>query len=49
MIKAIAVFPGQPNSIHLTEMPTPKVSDMADGRGVLVRVLRVGRVRTQVA
>jgi glucose 1-dehydrogenase len=42
MMKAIAVFPGQPGSVHLAEMPMPKVSDVADGRGVLVRVLRVG-------
>src|SRR5918912_3467183 len=42
VMKAIAVFPGQPNSVHLAEMPQPKVSDVPDGRGVLVRVLRVG-------
>src|SRR5918911_5634302 len=42
MMKAIAVFPGQPESVHLVEMPTPKVSDVPNGRGVLVRVLRVG-------
>src|SRR5215203_1991198 len=41
-MKAIAVKPGKPNSIHLTEMPAPTVSDIANGRGVLVRVLRVG-------
>src|ERR687886_582182 len=41
-MKAIAVFPGKPNSVHLAEMPQPKVSDVPDGRGVLVRVLRVG-------
>jgi threonine dehydrogenase-like Zn-dependent dehydrogenase len=41
-MKAIAVFPGKPESAHLAEMPRPKVSDVADGRGALVRVLRVG-------
>src|ERR1041384_8099494 len=41
-MKAIAVKPGIPNTVHLTELPAPKVSDVADGRGVLVRVLRVG-------
>lgn len=41
-MKAIAVFPGKANSVHLAEMPAPKVSDVGDGRGVLVRVLRVG-------
>src|SRR5205085_7262416 len=41
-MKAMAVTPGKPNSAHLVEMQTPQVSDVADGRGVLVRVLRVG-------
>jgi threonine dehydrogenase-like Zn-dependent dehydrogenase len=41
-MKAIAVFPGKAGSVHLEEMPAPKVSDVANGRGVLVRVLRVG-------
>jgi len=41
-MKAIAVRPGEPNSIHLREIPEPQVSDVADGRGVKVRVLRVG-------
>src|ERR671927_1055095 len=41
-MKAIAVFPGQAGSVHLEEMPQPKVSDIPNGRGVLVRVLRVG-------
>ncbi|HLF26514.1 MAG TPA: glucose 1-dehydrogenase [Anaerolineae bacterium] len=41
-MKAIAVFPRQPNSIHLTDLPMPRVADILDGRGVLVKVLRVG-------
>jgi threonine dehydrogenase-like Zn-dependent dehydrogenase len=41
-MKAIAVIPGKPDSIHLTEMETPNVEDVPGGRGVLVRVLRVG-------
>src|ERR1044072_8749903 len=41
-MKAIAVFPGKSNSVHLAEMPQPSVNDVPDGRGVLVRVLRVG-------
>lgn len=41
-MKAIAVFPGKPNSIHLTELTKPSVSDVPNGRGVLVKVLRVG-------
>jgi glucose 1-dehydrogenase len=41
-MKAVAVFPGKPNSVHLAELAKPSVSDIPDGRGVLVRVLRVG-------
>lgn len=41
-MKAIAVHPGQPNSIHLREIARPGVDDIPDGRGVLVKVLRVG-------
>lgn len=41
-MKAIAVIPGKPNSIHLAELPKPSVHDIPNGRGVLVQVLRVG-------
>ena len=41
-MKAIAVFPGKQNSVHLAELPKPSVDDIPDGRGVLVKVLRVG-------
>src|ERR1051325_9323441 len=41
-MKAIAVHPGKPNSIHLREIPEPQVTDVPDGRGVKVKVLRVG-------
>lgn len=41
-MKAIAVFPGKPNSVHLAELPMPNVREIPNGRGVLVRVLRVG-------
>jgi threonine dehydrogenase-like Zn-dependent dehydrogenase len=41
-MKAIAVFPGKPDSIHLAELPRPSVSDIPTGRGVFVQVLRVG-------
>ena len=41
-MKAIAVLPGKPNSMHLREAPKPRVSDIPNGRGVLVKVLRVG-------
>jgi len=41
-MRAVAVYPGQANSVHLAEMAKPSVTDVPDGRGVLVRVLRVG-------
>ena len=41
-MKAIAVFPGRKDTAHLAEVRTPRVDDVADGRGVLVKVLRVG-------
>ncbi|HKQ20379.1 MAG TPA: glucose 1-dehydrogenase [Candidatus Eisenbacteria bacterium] len=42
MMKAVAVKPGTPNSVHLTSLPKPEASDIPNGRGVLVQVLRVG-------
>ena len=41
-MKAVAVFPGRLNSIHLADLPEPSVNDIPNGRGVLVEVLRVG-------
>jgi threonine dehydrogenase-like Zn-dependent dehydrogenase len=41
-VKAIAVFPRKPNSAHLADLDKPSVGDVAGGRGVLVKVLRVG-------
>ena len=41
-MKAIAVIPGKPNSIHLRDVAAPALSQVPDGRGVLVKVLRVG-------
>ncbi|HET9596381.1 MAG TPA: glucose 1-dehydrogenase [Anaeromyxobacteraceae bacterium] len=41
-MKAIAVFPGKPNSVHLADLPRPSLDEVPNGRGVLVRVLRVG-------
>lgn len=41
-MKAIAVKPGVPNSAHLVDMPKPSIDEVAEGRGVLVKVLRVG-------
>jgi threonine dehydrogenase-like Zn-dependent dehydrogenase len=41
-MKAVAVHPGTPNSMHLREIPEPEVDDVPAGRGVKVKVLRVG-------
>jgi threonine dehydrogenase-like Zn-dependent dehydrogenase len=41
-MKAIAVHPGTPNSMHLRDVEKPSVSDVEGGRGVLVEVIRVG-------
>ena len=41
-MKALAVYPGTPNSLHLEEVPMPQLDEIPDGRGVLVKVLRVG-------
>ena len=41
-MRAVAVRPGEPNSIHLREVAKPSAHDVPGGRGVLVRVLRVG-------
>src|SRR3954454_11110525 len=49
-MKAVAVLPGRPNSVHLrdipvaqlTDQPHPHVCRIPDGRGVLVKVLQVG-------
>src|SRR5213596_1478863 len=41
-MKAIAVHPGKAGSIHLEDVPKPSLDQVSNGRGVLVRVLRVG-------
>ena len=49
-MKAVAVLPGKPNSVHLRDVPAPTldtqphphVSRVPDGRGVLVQTLQVG-------
>lgn len=41
-MKAVAVIPGKPDSVHLAELPKPEAHEIPDGRGVLVKVLRVG-------
>src|SRR5437867_7188492 len=41
-MKAIAVLPGKAGSVHLAQVPKPNVADVTNGRGVLVKILRVG-------
>jgi threonine dehydrogenase-like Zn-dependent dehydrogenase len=49
-MKAIAVLPGKPNSVHLREIPAPKLTDqpqphvcrVPEGRAVLVKTLQIG-------
>jgi glucose 1-dehydrogenase len=45
-MKAIAVTPKTPNTVRLVEMDKPKVTDVKDGRGVLVEIIRVGACGT---
>ena len=42
MMKAVSVFPGMPNSVHIADLPKPSLDQVPNGRGVLVKVLRVG-------
>src|SRR5215472_9413227 len=42
LVKAVAVIPGKSNTIHLREVRKPKVEDVPGGRGVLIKILRVG-------
>ena len=41
-MKAIAVYQGKAHSMHLEEIPQPEMTNVPAGRGVLVKVLRVG-------
>lgn len=41
-MKAIAVNPGKPDSVHLRDVPNPELSSVPGGRGVLVKTLKVG-------
>jgi threonine dehydrogenase-like Zn-dependent dehydrogenase len=42
VMKAIAVFPGNADSMHLADLPLPRLDDVPGGRGVLVKLLRCG-------
>src|ERR671935_1499299 len=41
-MKAVAVFPGKAGSVHLEELPEPRLDEVGGGRGVMVRVLSLG-------
>jgi glucose 1-dehydrogenase len=41
-MRAIAVRPGVADSLHARDVRRPRVDDVPNGRGVLVRVLRIG-------
>jgi len=41
-MRAIAVRPGVADSLHARDVRQPRVDDVSNGRGVLVRVLRMG-------
>jgi threonine dehydrogenase-like Zn-dependent dehydrogenase len=45
-MRAVAVIPGKPDSLHAREVPRPRIEDVPDGRGVLVKILRVGSCGT---
>jgi glucose 1-dehydrogenase len=47
-VKAIAVYPGKADSAHLAEVPTPRIDAVPNGRGVLVKILRVGLDGTDI-
>jgi threonine dehydrogenase-like Zn-dependent dehydrogenase len=41
-MKAITVQPGKKDSIRVADVPEPRLEDVPNGRGVLMKVLRVG-------
>jgi glucose 1-dehydrogenase len=41
-MKAVAVTPGKPNSVHLQQIPKPTLQDIPHEKGVLVKTLKVG-------
>ncbi|MGI8670558.1 MAG: glucose 1-dehydrogenase [Aridibacter sp.] len=45
-MKGVAITPKEKNSARLVEMDKPKISDVKNGNGVLVEVLRVGACGT---
>ena len=45
-MKAVAVKPGVEDSVHMVEIEKPRLSDIKDGRGVLVQMLKAGACGT---
>lgn len=41
-MKAVAVHPGKPDSVHLAELAKPSLDQVEDGHGVQLRILKVG-------
>ena len=41
-MKAIAVRPGTPNSVHERDIPMPTIDKIPGGKGILVKILKVG-------
>ena len=41
-MKAIAVRPGKPSSVHLRDIPAPKLDSVPGGKGIQIKVLKVG-------
>ncbi len=41
-MKAVAVTPGKPDSVHLRDIKEPSLGELPNGRGVLVKTLQVG-------
>ena len=41
-MKAIAVTPGKPHSVHLRDIPRPDIKSVPNGKGIRVKVLKVG-------
>jgi glucose 1-dehydrogenase len=41
-MKAIAVRPGKPSSVHLRDIPEPNLDSVPEGKGILIKVLKVG-------
>jgi threonine dehydrogenase-like Zn-dependent dehydrogenase len=45
-MRAVAVIPGKPESLHLRDVPRPPLDEVRGGRGVLVKVIRAGACGT---